>query len=77
MKIIIPTNDGLSIIQLLMTPLEKYFDSFRSNIVGADAEITTPYGTKKLIYADWIARPMNLTTVHFQSGMNIFPIGSN
>jgi len=38
-----------------MTDLEKYFDSFRRNIVGIDATIETPYGTKKLIYADWIA----------------------
>ena len=38
-----------------MTDLEKYFSRFRRNIVGADAEIETPCGIKKLIYADWIA----------------------
>jgi selenocysteine lyase/cysteine desulfurase len=38
-----------------MTDLEKYFDAFRRNIIGFDAEIETPYGAKKLIYADWIA----------------------
>jgi selenocysteine lyase/cysteine desulfurase len=38
-----------------MTDLEKYFEKYRRNIVGRDAEIETPYGNKKLIYADWIA----------------------
>lgn len=38
-----------------MSDLEKYFDKFRKNIIGIDASIKTPYGTKKLIYADWIA----------------------
>jgi selenocysteine lyase/cysteine desulfurase len=38
-----------------MSDLEKYFDQYRRNIVGIDAEIETPYGSKKLIYADWIA----------------------
>jgi selenocysteine lyase/cysteine desulfurase len=34
---------------------ESYFDQFRKNIVGIDACIDTPYGNKRLIYADWIA----------------------
>ncbi len=38
-----------------MSDLEKYFNKFRKNIIGIDAEIVTPFGSKKLIYADWIA----------------------
>lgn len=38
-----------------MSELESYFSNFRNNIVGIDASISTPYGTRKLIYADWIA----------------------
>jgi len=38
-----------------MSELENYFRKYRENIVGIDAEIETPYGIKKLIYADWIA----------------------
>lgn len=38
-----------------MTDLEKYFDRYRQNIIGIDTEIITPYGKKKLVYADWIA----------------------
>jgi selenocysteine lyase/cysteine desulfurase len=38
-----------------MHDLEKYFDTFRENIIGIDSEIETPFGEKKLVYADWIA----------------------
>jgi selenocysteine lyase/cysteine desulfurase len=38
-----------------MPDLEKYFNRFRKKIVGIDSCIETPYGHKKLIYADWIA----------------------
>jgi len=38
-----------------MTELELYFEKFRKNIVGIDQTFTTPYGKKRIIYADWIA----------------------
>lgn len=38
-----------------MTNLESFFDSFRKEIVGIDQHFTSPYGQKKIIYADWIA----------------------
>ena len=38
-----------------MSELEKYFSKFRKNIVGIDADFETPFGTIKIIYADWIA----------------------
>ncbi|MBI5008960.1 MAG: selenocysteine lyase, partial [Bacteroidia bacterium] len=38
-----------------MSSLEGYFNNYRKNIVGIDAEIETPFGRKKLVYADWIA----------------------
>lgn len=38
-----------------MESLEKYFDGFRRNIIGIDDTYQTPYGTKKIIYNDWIA----------------------
>lgn len=38
-----------------MKDLEKYFEQFRRNIVGIDAVFHSPYGEKKIIYADWIA----------------------
>ncbi len=35
--------------------LESYFESFRSNVIGADQTFRTPFGEKKIIYADWTA----------------------
>ncbi|WP_373286586.1 aminotransferase class V-fold PLP-dependent enzyme [Yeosuana aromativorans] len=35
--------------------LETYFQYFRENIVGLDQEFESPYGRKKVIYADWTA----------------------
>ena len=38
-----------------MENLEKYFESFRNNIIGINAKFQTPFGEKKIIYTDWIA----------------------
>lgn len=38
-----------------MSRLEEYFAQFRKNIVGIDASFESPYGLKKILYADWIA----------------------
>ena len=37
------------------TALEKYFDTFRNNIVGIEQEFDSPFGRKKIIYTDWTA----------------------
>ena len=38
-----------------MSELQNYFSPFRNNIIGINESFTTPFGEKKLIYADWIA----------------------
>lgn len=38
-----------------MEKLEKYFEQFKNNIVGINQTFTSPFGEKKIIYADWIA----------------------
>jgi selenocysteine lyase/cysteine desulfurase len=35
--------------------LERYFKSFRENIIGIDLEFESPYGKQKMIYTDWTA----------------------
>jgi selenocysteine lyase/cysteine desulfurase len=35
--------------------MEDYFSRFRENITGINKTISTPYGEKPLVYADWIA----------------------
>jgi selenocysteine lyase/cysteine desulfurase len=37
------------------TPLADYFMKFRKSIAGIDQEFTTPFGKKKIVYADWTA----------------------
>ncbi len=38
-----------------MTELEKHFNKFKQNTIGNDIYFETPYGKKKMIYADWVA----------------------
>jgi selenocysteine lyase/cysteine desulfurase len=38
-----------------MSGLEQYFSKFRNNIIGSETYFNTPFGRKKMIYADWIA----------------------
>jgi selenocysteine lyase/cysteine desulfurase len=38
-----------------MSLLEQYFDPFRKNIVGHDSCFTSPYGTQRIYYFDWVA----------------------
>lgn len=39
----------------LQTSLETYFDTFRKNIVGINHHFDSPYGEKRILYADWTA----------------------
>ena len=40
---------------MAMKNLEEYFAPFRENIVGYQKTFISPYGEKRIIYADWIA----------------------
>ena len=35
--------------------LEKYFSSFRQNVIGIKEQFESPYGTQDLLYSDWTA----------------------
>ncbi len=37
-----------------MTDLREHFSRFRKGIIGDDLVFETPYGKKKMIYADWV-----------------------
>ena len=60
-----------------MSELEKYFSRFRKNIIGIDAEIETPYGSKKLIYADWIASGRLYSRIERKISEEIGPMVGN
>ncbi|NQX81669.1 MAG: aminotransferase class V-fold PLP-dependent enzyme [Flavobacteriaceae bacterium] len=38
-----------------MNELEKYFQTFRKNIIGNDKTFISPYGEQKILYTDWTA----------------------
>jgi selenocysteine lyase/cysteine desulfurase len=42
-------------ISLEMSELESYFSIFRKDIIGIDQRFDSPYGEKKIVYADWTA----------------------
>lgn len=60
-----------------MTELEKYFEQFRNGIIGIDAEIETPFGKKKLIYADWIASGRLYSQIEKRMSDDIGPMVGN
>ena len=60
-----------------MSELEKYFNKFRKNIIGIDTEIETPYGSKKLIYADWIASGRLYSPIERKISEDIGPMVGN
>ena len=38
-----------------MSDHELYFRKFRENTIGYDKKFSSPYGEKRIVYADWIA----------------------
>jgi selenocysteine lyase/cysteine desulfurase len=60
-----------------MTELEKYFEQYRSNIIGLDQNIITPYGTKRLVYADWIASGRLYSQIEKRISEDIGPMVGN
>jgi len=38
-----------------MSNLEEYFKPFRDNTIGINKTFISPYGEKRIVYADWIA----------------------
>jgi selenocysteine lyase/cysteine desulfurase len=60
-----------------MSELEEYFNRYRQNIIGIDAKIETPYGSKKLIYADWVASGRLYTQIEKRISDDIGPMVGN
>jgi selenocysteine lyase/cysteine desulfurase len=60
-----------------MSELEIYFDQYRKNIIGIDLEILTPYGPRKLIYADWIASGRLYRPIETRISEDIGPMVGN
>lgn len=70
-------NSSDIFLNLPMSDLESYFEKFRKNITGIDASIETPYGLKRLIYADWIASGRLYSTIEKRISGDIGPMVGN
>ena len=53
--------------------LENYFSKYRGNIIGSNQTFNTPYGEKKMVYADWIASGRLYKPIEDVLRENIFP----
>jgi selenocysteine lyase/cysteine desulfurase len=60
-----------------MTSLEKYFSPFKKNIIGNEQSFKTPYGTVKMIYADWIASGRLYKPIEDRISNDIGPLVGN
>jgi selenocysteine lyase/cysteine desulfurase len=60
-----------------MTEQELYFSKFKKNIIGNEAEIETPYGRKKMVYADWIASGRLYKPIEDRMSEEIGPLVGN
>jgi selenocysteine lyase/cysteine desulfurase len=54
---------GTSTATIKKVTLEEYFKPFRENVIGANQTFESPFGKKRIVYADWTA-----------SGRMYFPI---
>lgn len=59
------------------TDLQEYFARFRDQIIGTDTKIETPFGQKKIIYADWIASGRLYSSIEKKISYEIGPMVGN
>lgn len=57
--------------------LEKYFADFRKNVVGQNQTFISPFGEKKIIYADWIASGRIYKPIEEKLNNEVFPFVAN
>ena len=57
--------------------LEKYFSDFRKNIIGREQFFTSPFGEKKIIYADWTASGRIYGPIEDKLRDEVFPFVAN
>lgn len=60
-----------------MNELSSHFARFRKNILGIDDAFATPFGEKKIIYADWIASGRLYRPIEEKMINEIYPLVGN
>ena len=57
--------------------LQEYFKKFRDNIIGIDKKFETPFGLKKMVYADWTASGRAYRPIEQRLQNDIMPLLAN
>ncbi|HMO34194.1 MAG TPA: aminotransferase class V-fold PLP-dependent enzyme [Lacibacter sp.] len=57
--------------------LQDYFQRFRNQVIGIDAQFESPYGTKKIVYADWTASGRAYGPIEERLQHDILPLLAN
>ena len=57
--------------------LEKYFEKYRNQIIGINQTIETPFGEKRIIYADWTASGRNYKPIEDKILNSVLPLVAN
>jgi selenocysteine lyase/cysteine desulfurase len=57
--------------------LEAYFAAFRDQIIGGDQTFVSPYGLKKILYADWTASGRAYAPIESYLQKRILPYAAN
>jgi selenocysteine lyase/cysteine desulfurase len=57
--------------------LESYFSLFRDNIIGQYQSFESPYGKKRILYADWTASGRQYNTIEERLRITIAPYCAN
>ncbi len=60
-----------------MGELESYFTKFREQIIGIDKEFDGPYGSKKIVYADWTASGRIYGPIEDKMRNDFYPLVGN
>jgi selenocysteine lyase/cysteine desulfurase len=59
------------------TSLQEYFSSFRKHVIGIDVSFDTPFGNRKMVYADWTASGRAYQPIEDRIVGNIMPLLGN
>jgi selenocysteine lyase/cysteine desulfurase len=57
--------------------LESYFSTYKQNIIGEDVFFESPYGNKKVVYADWTASGRMYAPIESMMMEDFYPLVAN
>jgi selenocysteine lyase/cysteine desulfurase len=60
-----------------MNTLEAYFSTFRSNVIGQQVCFDTPFGRKRMLYADWTASGRAYRPIEMELLERVLPFFGN